>query len=171
MDLHNCFVFRVKEREHIITHCSRVWVHVERVRAEIQYQKMHLHFQERHLVTTLSFFKCSVNAVLIRFPVKVFHHPCTLLTKMFWQLFDYLKAGFVTHGLLRWFFAELQSFMGLKLIRQSYALPLAVRLIQAFFFNTTWVHVRGECLPDHEFFPWVLAFSPWVLEILLSTFL
>ena len=24
---------------------------------------------------------------------------------------------------------------------------------QAFFFNITWVHVRGECLPNLEFFP------------------
>ena len=28
------------------------------------------------------------------------------------------------------------------------------------FYNTTWVHIRGECLPDHEFFPLVFVFFP-----------
>ena len=29
-----------------------------------------------------------------------------------------------------------------------------VRMIYArLFYSATWVHVRGECLPDHEFFP------------------
>ena len=45
------------------------------------------------------------------------------------------------------------------------------------FFNTTWGHVRGECLPDPEFFPWVEVFSlsfkffPWVLSFTLLTLL
>ena len=30
--------------------------------------------------------------------------------------------------------------------------PKRVGVSQAFFFNITWVHVRGECLPNLEFF-------------------
>ena len=35
---------------------------------------------------------------------------------------------------------------------------LEERIHQAFFLNITWVHIRGECLPNLEFFPWVLSF-------------
>ena len=43
-------------------------------------------------------------------------------------------------------------------------------LNQAFFYNTTWAEERGKCLPDPEFFAWVLSFllEFWVFSWVLS---
>ena len=54
----------------------------------------------------------------------------------------------------------------------QYPCFISVYLNQAFFYNTTWAEERGKCLPDLEFFPWVLSFllEFWVLSWVLSFF-